>query len=350
MTVPSPAPRGRDPWLDNARFILIALVVFGHLLEPLADAHPWLQTCYRFVYAFHMPAFAFLSGAVAHDTIDTRAMRSVAFRLLWPYLAFQGLYALAALASFWPDAGPGSVTTPYWLLWYLLSLACWRMLLPLFAQLRGRLLIAIVVAVGAGCLGGIGYYLSLSRTLVFFPLFLMGWLWAPRWRQWSQPLPMRALAVCTLGAMFVAAWLVPIDPRWLYGSYGYAALDSALWIGALQRLLLLGIATAGTLAVLTLVPRRHTLISASGARSLGAYVLQGFVIKMAVGAGAFVVLAQLPDAWLIPVLLVLATGTAWILASRWLQRVLAPITTPRWLEQHIWRPSITAAQDHSVRR
>src|SRR5690625_4229938 len=61
MTVPFPAPRGRDPWLDNARFILIALVVFGHMLEPLADAHPWLQTCYRFVYAFHMPAFAFRS-------------------------------------------------------------------------------------------------------------------------------------------------------------------------------------------------------------------------------------------------------------------------------------------------
>jgi len=350
MTVPSPAPRGRDPWLDNARFILIALVVFGHMLEPLADAHPWLQTCYRFVYAFHMPAFAFLSGAVSRDTIDVRAMHSIAFRLLWPYLAFQGLYALAALLPLWPDSGPGSVTTPYWLLWYLLSLACWRMLLPLFAQLRGRLLIAVVVAVGAGCLGSIGYYLSLSRTLVFFPLFLMGWLWAPRWRQWSQPAYMRALAVGTLGAMFVAAWLVPIDPRWLYGSYGYAALDATLWAGALQRLLLLGIATAGTLAVLALVPRRHTPISGPGARSLGAYVLQGFVIKIAIGAGAFVALARMPGVWLIPALLVLAAVIAWILASRWLQRALAPITTPRWLEKRLWRPSIAAARGHSVKR
>ncbi|HET7269092.1 MAG TPA: acyltransferase family protein [Oleiagrimonas sp.] len=350
MTVPTSAPRRRDPWLDTARFVLIALVVFGHVLEPLADAHPWLHTCYRFVYAFHMPAFAFLSGAVAHDSIDTNALRGIVFRLLWPYLVFQGLYALAAQLPLWPDAGPGSVTTPYWLLWYLLSLACWRFLLPLFAHLRGRLLIAVLVAVGAGCLGSIGYYLSLSRTLVFFPLFLMGWLWAPRWRELSKPAYMRVLAACTLGAMFVAAWLIPIDPRWLYGSYGYAALGSGPLVGALQRLLLLGIAVAGTLAVLALVPRRHTPFSAPGARSLGAYVLQGFVIKIAVGAGFFAVLTRLPGAWLLPVLLVLAAVTAWVLASRSLQRLLDPITTPRWLEKRIWRPSIPAAHGQSVKR
>lgn len=102
MTVPVSASRKRDPWLDNARFILIALVVFGHSLEPLLDTHPWLATCYRFVYAFHMPAFAFLSGAVAHTDVDTRLLRSVVFRLLWPYLIFQGLYALASLLSIWP--------------------------------------------------------------------------------------------------------------------------------------------------------------------------------------------------------------------------------------------------------
>lgn len=215
MTPSSNASKRRDPWLDNARFILIALVVFGHMLEPLQDGHPWLATCYAFVYTFHMPAFAFLSGAVSHAQADSRLWRSVAFRLLLPYLLFQGLYALAALSPLWPDDGPGGIATPYWLLWYLLSLGCWRLLLPLFAHLRHRLVIALAVAILAGCFSDIGYYLSLSRTLVFFPLFLMGSMWAPRWRQVSVTWRVRVLAVGTLAAVFVAVLRIQPDPRWL---------------------------------------------------------------------------------------------------------------------------------------
>src|SRR5699024_1109605 len=216
--------------------------------------------------------------------------RSMTFRLLLPYLVFQGLYALAALAPAWPDDGPGSITTPYWLLWYLVSLACWRMLLPLFSHLRPPLLIAVIVAVAAGCFGDIGYYLSLSRTLVFFPLFLAGWLWAPQWRRRSGSTPARLLATGTLAIMFAAMTIIKPDPRWLYGSYGYAALSVDMLPGVGIRLLLLGAAMACTLAFLALVPRRQSAITGPGARSLGAYVLQGFVINFAVGSGLFALL------------------------------------------------------------
>ncbi len=337
MTVPASAPAGRDPWLDNARFILIALVVFGHSLEPLLGAHPWLADGYRFVYTFHMPAFAFLSGAVSHAEVDGKLLRSVTFRLLWPYLVFQGLYALAAMSPAWPDGGPGSITTPYWLLWYLVSLACWRMLLPLFAHLRSPLLIALAVAVVTGCFGDIGYYLSLSRTLVFFPLFLMGWLWAPRWRNRSGTWPARWLAAGTLAAVGAAIVRIGPDPRWLYGSYGYAALGADPLPGMAWRLLLLGAAAACTLAFLALVPRRHTVVSGPGSRSLGAYVLQGFVIKFAVGSGLFAVLAAWPGTWLVPVLLLASAGVALVLSSRVVQRLLEPVTTPRWLERTLWQ-------------
>ncbi|HET7299423.1 MAG TPA: acyltransferase family protein [Oleiagrimonas sp.] len=347
MTASSSAHKRRDPWLDNARFILIALVVFGHSLEPLLDTHPWLGDCYRFVYTFHMPAFAFLSGAVSRAHVDGRLLRSVAFRLLWPYLVFQGLYALAAMSPIWPGDGPGSVTTPYWLLWYLLSLACWRVLLPLFAHLRHCFVIAVVVAVLAGCFGDIGYYLSLSRTLVFFPLFLMGWMWALRWRGRSGTWPVRLLAVATLAAVFVAIARIKPDPRWLYGSYGYAALGVDLLPGVAIRLLLLCAAMACTLAFLSLVPRRHKFISGPGSRSLGAYVLQGFVIKFAIGGGLFAIWATWPGGWLTPLLLLGSAVVALILSSGLVQRLLKPVTTPRWLEHRLWQKSVVHAQDTS---
>ena len=101
MTFPIAAPAApdarRDPWLDNARFALIGLVLLGHAMEPLLARSPSLAALYRFIYLFHMPAFAFISGAVAHPRLDPPRLKAIAFRLLLPYAAFQGIYALAAL-------------------------------------------------------------------------------------------------------------------------------------------------------------------------------------------------------------------------------------------------------------
>jgi fucose 4-O-acetylase-like acetyltransferase len=330
----------RDPWLDNARFVLISLVVFGHLLEPLLASHPLLGNSYRFVYSFHMPAFAFLSGAVAQARVDTKLLRDVLFRLLLPYLAFQGLYALAAQWPGWPDGGPSGVVTPYWLLWYLLSLACWRLLLPLFARLRYSLPIAVGIALAAGCSDDIGYYLSLSRTLVFFPLFLLGWQLARRWRRRSGGAGVRVLAAAVLVALFAVATVSGLDPRWLYGSYGYAELGTPPVEGAALRLLLIGCATAGTCAFLALVPRRRLALSALGRRSLGAYLLQGFLVNLAIGAGLFASLAALPRSVLLPLLLAVAATVAALLSARPVQRLLAPIASPRWLERRLWRDAV----------
>ncbi len=129
-----------------------------------------------------MPAFALLSGAVASSKANARLLRNVLFRLLLPYVVFQGLHALAAQMPLWPDDGPPGVTTPYWLFWYLLSLAGWRLLLPIFAQLKRPVAFAIARAIAGGCASDVGYYLSLSRTLVFFPLFLLGWRYCDAWR------------------------------------------------------------------------------------------------------------------------------------------------------------------------
>lgn len=331
------AAKARDPWLDNARFGLIALVVFGHLLEPLLARHPALAASYRFIYVFHMPAFAFLSGAVSNAQANGRLAKNVLFRLLLPYVVFQGLYALAAQWQGWPDGGPGSITTPYWLLWYLLSLACWRLLLPLFARLRGRMVIALALAVLAGCSDHIGYYLSLSRTLVFFPMFLLGWQQARRWRHTSQSPRARWVALGTLAALFAAAWFSHIDPRWLYGSYDYAVRGASAFPGASLRLLLIGCAMAGTCAFLALVPRRRLTWSALGARSLGAYLLQGFLINFGLGIGVFALLRSVPHTLLLPLLLVSAALLAAGLSTHRVQRLLAPITAPRWLERLVWR-------------
>jgi fucose 4-O-acetylase-like acetyltransferase len=335
-SAPPPASLARDPWKDNARLALITLVVFGHCLEPLRASAP-IDTLYRFLYLFHMPAFAFLSGSVAHTEVDLKLLKRIAFQLLLPYLLFQALYTLAAGLPGWPDAGPTGITTPYWLLWYLPSLAAWRLLLPVFTRLRHPLALACLLALAAGWADDVGYGMSLSRTAAFFPFFVIGHLYAPAWRERLRGRMACALALATLFALGWATGAVP-DPRWLYGSNGYAALGVDDAAGPLWRLLRLGAGVAGTAAILALIPRRAFAVTAAGARSLQAYLAHGFVVKLAVAAGLFDWLASRQRPLLDALLLLPA---AWLLvrllASVPAARLLSPLTSPRWLERRLWR-------------
>ncbi|CAM5398534.1 hypothetical protein SANTM175S_10427 [Streptomyces antimycoticus] len=54
--------RTRDPYFDNAKYLTIVLVACGHAWEPLTYGSRAATAIYLLVYAFHMPAFALISG------------------------------------------------------------------------------------------------------------------------------------------------------------------------------------------------------------------------------------------------------------------------------------------------
>ncbi len=49
----------RDPYFDNAKAVLIVLVVLGHTLARMVEENEWILTIYLFIFSFHMPAFYF---------------------------------------------------------------------------------------------------------------------------------------------------------------------------------------------------------------------------------------------------------------------------------------------------
>ena len=320
----------RYPALDHARFVLIALVVIGHLLEQLADSGPFAAALYRWIYLFHMPAFVLVSGAVSKTDLTRRRVFALATCVLLPYVVFQTLYpAWDAWLSGSGDWSQGYLT-PYWLLWYLLSLACWRVLLPLFARLKFALPLAVIIALGAGVAPWIGYPFSLSRTLVFFPLFLLGHRIGPRRLQQLGGAPVRRFAaVAVLAAAAAGAWFLrDLDPEWLYASMDYASLRIAPFAGAMTRLALLTASATCALSVLALVPRRARH-AGLGRRSLTAYLVHGFLVLGLTATGAFALLAQALPAWAGLVLCVAAgVAVAASLSTRWADRVFAPLTRP----------------------
>lgn len=51
----------RDNYWDQAKGVLILLVVFGHVLEQCLNGRI-NTTTYSWIYTFHMPLFVFVSG------------------------------------------------------------------------------------------------------------------------------------------------------------------------------------------------------------------------------------------------------------------------------------------------
>ena len=88
------AIKDRDYFFDNARAILIFLVVLGHLLQPYTSEDKFLQALYLLIYSFHMPTFLFISGYFAKNLDKPNYLEKIAKKLLLPYVIFFAFFSL----------------------------------------------------------------------------------------------------------------------------------------------------------------------------------------------------------------------------------------------------------------
>jgi len=155
---PAPA-RQRDPWFDNAKMALVTLVVIGHswTLLPLfsgdsgSDAAKavdgWL---YHFLYAWHIPAFAIVTGYLSRSFEYTRArMWSLVTTVAVPYVIFEGL--LVAFRHHFGGVEFAKVwANPHWPMWYLSALFFWRLMTPVFKRMPAKVVVAVAISLVAG--------------------------------------------------------------------------------------------------------------------------------------------------------------------------------------------------------
>ena len=172
--VSTPRPKRRVPFWDNARFVCIVLVVMGHASQRLTYDSDIALALYLAIYAFHMPAFAIISGYFSRaGTPSRRQMARVITDILVPYVIFEGLWVLTK----WIVEGQAepNLTQPSWTLWFLLALGIFRLVLPYLALLRWPLLWTVVISLGVGYVTNVGSTFSLARTLGLLPFFTLGW-------------------------------------------------------------------------------------------------------------------------------------------------------------------------------
>jgi fucose 4-O-acetylase-like acetyltransferase len=327
---PPPPPRGRDPWPDNAKLLLVGLVVLGHTLSRgIQQSVPSGHAIYLFVYLFHMPAFIFLAGYFARaPELTPRALQTIVTRLLAPYAIFTVLYAVVRAVSSGHHPRIDFVD-PWWLLWFLPALAGWRLLAPLVLNLRAPFTVSVLIGLGAGLLERVGSAFTLARILTLLPFFVLGAITQPDWLRLLKTRELRVVgaAVLAVTATLVAVLHDRVDGAWdaLFWNDDYAALHVSAAEGLLTRLGLYAVGIVLTFAVLAVVPTGRHWFTAVGAASLYVYLLHGFVVRAAAKSGLLDHVTSWP---LVALVVVAAFLLALLLGSAPVRRLTRPLVEP----------------------
>lgn len=260
--------------IDNAKGILIFLVVFAHLLWGYRDI-AFIDTIVKVIYAFHMPAFIFISGYLTRDS-DVIPWKSILFLLV--------MYAIAngAMLAWNVLRGGGIVLLrPLYSSWYLISLACWRVILPKARNCKLLLPLSIYLALAVGCSKEIDNTLALARTVAFFPFFVSGFLFKrnvphllrgifseenKKWGvQFATGIVAFALGFALLYCIFEYVGISINDEM-------MSAYRSGIRVGVIRRLILFLCAFLLTIGLLFVLPNRTIpWLSKIGKNSLGIY-------------------------------------------------------------------------------
>lgn len=265
----------RDPWFENAKFVLINLVVIGHFLEIFAPENGFAQQVWQAIYAFHMPAFIFVAGYFArpHDSTHLNAsVRKLVVLLVIFSILYEGCHIVFQGQISWYTRS----LSPFWMLWFLLCLIVWNFFLPYVLALPKPLVITTVASLLFGLLDWNGNTLSSSRIVVFFPFFVLGFIFSDRKlfqsAVFSHPMSRISAVVFFMAVPFLLN-AIEINSRILWGSNSFDRAGLEWHQGFIMRAEALVIATLATVCFMILVPRTKSVFTSRGRNSIAVYLL-----------------------------------------------------------------------------
>lgn len=290
--------KGRLYFYDNAKFILIFLVVMAHAISPFktgGEGHVFFQFLWRAANILHMPCLIFISGFFAKKYIRPDGTINIQrpFTYIVYYLASQ--IAVGAFEVFVLGVSiPKSVLNPRSSLWFLVCLIWWYLLLPIIDKIDPKKM--MVIAVLAGLLIGydakVSNLMAISRMITHFPFFLLGYyltgenmkaLFTKKIRLIS--LLVMALSVGSLVlVMYLSSGFGPFDfninsfitcDKSYFTIFKNSAVNPLLWF--LPRVWFYFCAASFCFSFLVWVPRKKNFFTKYGARTMAPYIWHRFI-------------------------------------------------------------------------
>ena len=169
--------KGRLYYFDNAKFILIFLVVLAHFTSSM-QSNAFVSVLWLVINSFHMPAMIFISGFFAKRYIsksrEIKVQRIATYVIL--YLAGQIIFFVYRKLVFGVSLTP-SLMTPYAALWFLQCLIAWYVMLPVLDYFKPAhvMIVSVLFGLLIGYEKSAAHFFSISRTFVHLPFFMAGY-------------------------------------------------------------------------------------------------------------------------------------------------------------------------------
>lgn len=162
-----------EKW-DNIKFVLIFLVVFGHLCDRYVANSALMKAICFWIYTFHMPLFLFISGLFSKKNIQQNRFLNI-FSYLILYF-FIKIFLAVVRAIVYKDFRI-SLFTEGGVPWYAFALFAFSLITILVKNISPRYVLtaSIIFACAAGYDTTIGDFLVLSRIIVYYPFFYAGY-------------------------------------------------------------------------------------------------------------------------------------------------------------------------------
>lgn len=271
----------RDYFFDNAKAFLIFLVVLGHIMQPYTGSSKHLAALYLTIFSFHMPGFLFISGYFAKKAGQAGYLEKVSKKLLIPYVIFFGFFSFYYYFTGKEDSVQFDPFDPVFALWFLLTLFFFHVILVIVKDYRPYFVlpIAIIFSLFAGYSTNIDNYLSFSRTIMFFPIFYIGYLFNSHHIKMLKNKKFIPISIIVLVIFYVIYSIHPINSDWLFGDSPYMTLEGKQsFYSPLKRLLLYFIILVTLLSFLNLIPEKEKFFTYIGRRTMHVYLLHGLFI------------------------------------------------------------------------
>lgn len=272
--------RNRDFRLDNVKGLLITLVVIGHMADFYVNTSVNMKFIYFFIYIFHMPLFIFLSGYFIKSTVNGdrfKVEKVISYFML--YLLFEVILYLLFKYGFSVKGMKFNTFNESNVPWYLLAMSIWIILIYVLKQVKPVFLVLISVLSGIfiGYDSFVGDYLALSRVIVFFPFFILGYYMDQN--KFATFLSSQKLRVFSMMVLIISFLVVYFNIENIYqyrgfltGRNSYEVLKQPIY-GGFYRMLFYILAVLLSTACLSIAPKSKTILTVIGQRTLQIYIL-----------------------------------------------------------------------------
>lgn len=272
-------------YFDNLKFILILLVVIGHFLGFIIEKSNLAKSIWIFIYCFHMPLFILVSGYFSKKAIENRDYsKPLKYFILYTILKLIVYF----IYMFIGEKISFKLLTTGGAEWYLLAMSLWYMFSILTKKINKKfiLIISFILALIIGYDKTCGDFLVLSRTIVFYPFFLLGMIINKHTIE--KITSSTKIKICSfIGLIFIIILLCYfindiyfIRPM-LFGKNSYLSLPNNIEnFGFLFRILQYIVSIVLSIMFMSIIPKGKAFFTKMGTRTLTVYFLHILVMRI----------------------------------------------------------------------